>query len=314
MRLRTLLGATALACLAAASAQAQAKLERAGITVGTLGNPFFQPLIKGAEDGLKTGNPDVEVTAVGADYDLNKQASQIDSFIASGVQVIMLNAVDVVAIKPFVEKAKAAGIVVAAMDVSAEGSDLTVMTNNVQAGELACTDLAERLKGKGQVVIINGPPVSSIIDRVKGCKDAFGKYPDIEILSSDQDGKASREGGLAVMQSLLTRFPHIDAVFGANDPTAIGAELAAKQLGRSEMIIAGVDGSPDFVEGLKAPGTLLVSSSSQDPYGMAKEAAEKAVALLLNGTKPDPQVTLLDTTLVTKENAAGHVAWSTAGN
>ena len=55
------------------------------------------------------------VNAASADYDLNKQASQIDSFIAAGVQVIMLNAVDVVAIKPFVEKAKAAGIVVAAI-------------------------------------------------------------------------------------------------------------------------------------------------------------------------------------------------------
>lgn len=310
MKFRTLLGSAMALCLAAASAQAAETLERAGITVGTLGNPFFQPLIKGAEDGLKTGNANVQVTAVGADYDLNKQASQIDSFIASGVQVIMLNAVDVVAIKPFVEKAKAAGIVVAAMDVSAEGSDLTVMTNNVQAGRIACEDLAQRLEGKGDVVIINGPPVSSIIDRVKGCKEAFSKHPDIKILSDDQDGKASREGGLAVMQSLLTRYQHIDAVFGANDPTAIGAELAAKQLGRNEMIIAGVDGSPDFVEGLKAQGSLLVSSASQDPYGMAKKAAEEAVALL-NGTKPDPQVTLLDTTLVTRENAADHVAWST---
>lgn len=313
MILRTLLSSAALLCLATASATAQQKLERAGITVGTLGNPFFVPLVKGAEDGLKTGNPDVEVTVVGADYDLNKQASQIDSFIAAGVQIIMLNAVDVVAVKPFVERARAAGIVVAAMDVSAEGSHLTVMTNNVQAGELACTDLAERLEGSGEVVIINGPPVSSILDRVSGCKEALGKYPDIEILSDDQDGKASREGGLAVMQSLLTRFPKIDAVFGANDPTAIGAELAAKQLGRSEMIIAGVDGSPDFVEALQAEGALLVSSSSQDPYGMAKMAAEQAVALL-SGAQTDPRVTLLDTTLITKENAAGHVAWSQDDN
>jgi ribose transport system substrate-binding protein len=287
---------------------AQQKLERAGITVGTLGNPFFQPLIKGAEDGLKAANPNVEITAVGADYDLNKQASQIDSFIASGVQIIMLNAVDVVAVKPFVEKAKAAGIVVAAMDVSAEGADLTVMTNNVQAGEQACEDLAKRLNGKGDVVIINGPPVSSIIDRVKGCKNSFAKYPDIKILSDDQDGKASREGGLAVMQSLLTRFPKIDAVFGANDPTAIGAELAAKQLNRSEMIISGVDGSPDFIASMKTKGSLLVSSSSQDPYGMAKMAAEKAVDLL-NGKKPDPVVTLLDTKLVTKENVGDAVGW-----
>lgn len=283
-------------------------LTTAGITVGTLGNPFFVPLIKGAEDGLKAKNADVRVTVVGADYDLNKQASQIDSFIASGAQIVMLNAVDAVAVKPFVEKAKAAGAIVAAMDVSAAGSNLTVMTNNVQAGELACTDLAERLKGKGDVVIINGPPVSSIIDRVKGCKQAFEKYPDIKILSDNQDGKASREGGLAVMQALLTRFEKIDAVFGANDPTAIGADIAAKQLNRSEMIISAVDGSPDIVASLKSGTSLIVSSSSQDPYGMAKQAAEKAVDLL-NGKQPDQEITLLDTTLVTKENVDQYVGW-----
>lgn len=291
-----------------ASSFAQDKLTNAGITVGTLGNPFFVPLIKGAEDGLKANNADAAVTVVGADYDLNKQASQIDSFIAGGAQIVMINAVDAVAVKPFIEKAKAAGAVVAAMDVSADGSDLTVMTNNVQAGELACTDLAERLKGKGDVVIINGPPISSIMDRVKGCQQAFAKYPDIKILSDNQDGKASREGGLAVMQALLTRFEKIDAVFGANDPTAIGADLAAKQLNRSEMIIAGVDGSPDIVASLKSGNSLIVSSSSQDPYGMAKKAAELAVDLL-NGKKPDQETTLLDTTLVTKDNVNEYVGW-----
>ncbi|UWU26131.1 ABC transporter substrate-binding protein (plasmid) [Rhizobium sp. CB3060] len=307
MRKLALLAAVAVVSIPMSSF-AQDKLTNAGITVGTLGNPFFVPLIKGAEDGLKAKNPDTAVTVVGADYDLNKQASQIDSFIAGGAQIVMINAVDAVAVKPFVEKAKAAGAIVAAMDVSASGSDLTVMTNNVQAGELACTDLAERLKGKGDVVIINGPPISSIMDRVKGCQQAFAKYPDIKILSDNQDGKASREGGLAVMQALLTRFEKIDAVFGANDPTAIGADLAAKQLNRSEMIIAGVDGSPDIVASLKSGNTLIVSSSSQDPYGMAKKAAELAVDLL-NGKKPDQEVTLLDTTLVTKDNVNDYVGW-----
>jgi ribose transport system substrate-binding protein len=307
MRKLALLAAVAVMALPAASF-AQDKLTTAGITVGTLGNPFFVPLIKGAEDGLKEGNADVKVTVVGADYDLNKQASQIDSFIAGGAQVVMLNAVDAVAVKPFVAKAKAAGAIVAAMDVSAAGSDLTVMTNNVQAGEIACDNLAERLKGKGQVVIINGPPISSIMDRVKGCKQAFAKHPDIKILSDNQDGKASREGGLAVMQALLTRFEHIDAVFGANDPTAIGADLAAKQLNRSEMIIAGVDGSPDIVASLKSSNSRIVASASQDPYGMAKKAAELAVGLL-NGKKPEKEVTLLDTKLVTKDNVNDYVGW-----
>jgi ribose transport system substrate-binding protein len=304
LALITVVAALATPCVALASDT----LDRAGITVGTLGNPFFKPLIQGAVDGLKTGNPKVEVTVLGADYELNKQASQIDSLVAGGSKIILVNAVDAVAVKPFIEKAKAAGVVIAAMDVSAAGADLTVMTNNVQAGEIACEELAKRLNGKGDVAIINGPPISSIMDRVKGCKQAFSKYPGLKILSDDQDGKASREGGMAIMQALLTRFPKIDAVFGANDPTAIGADLAARQLNRQEMIIAGVDGSPDVVSVMKGSNTRIVASSSQDPYGMAKKAAEEAVALL-NGQKPAETTTLLDTKLVTKENVNDYAGW-----
>jgi len=304
LALVAVVAALATPCLA----QTAEKLDRAGITVATLGNPFFKPLIKGAIDGLKEGNPKVEVTVLGADYELNKQASQIDSLVAGGAKILVINAVDAVAVKPFIDKAKAAGVVVAAMDVSAAGADLTVMTNNVQAGQIACEELARRLNGKGDVAIINGPPISSIMDRVKGCKAAFAKYPGIKILSDDQDGKASREGGMAVMQALLTRFPKIDAVFGANDPTAIGADLAAKQLNRQEMIIAGVDGSPDIVTALKNESSRIVASSSQDPYGMAKKAAEEGVALL-SGQKPAEATVLLDTKLVTKENVKDYAGW-----
>jgi ribose transport system substrate-binding protein len=306
-QVKYLLAATAL--LAAMPAFAQDKIpSKVGVTVGTLGNPFFVPLVAGAKDAITKANPKAEVTVLGADYDLNKQATQIDNFIGSGVQLIMLNAVDANAVAPAVAKAKAAGITVGAFDVSAQGADVTVMTNNVQAGEIACQYLAERLGGKGDVAIINGPPVSSIVDRVTGCKNAFARHPNIKILSDNQDGKASREGGFAVMQALLTRFPKIDAVFGANDPTAIGADLAAKQLNRQEMIIAGVDGAPDIVAALKSGTSRIVASSSQDPYGMAAEAAKLALDVM-KGTPPAKSTVLLDTRLVTKDNVANYAGW-----
>lgn len=305
--LKCLAAATVLA-LTASAAMAEGNVERVGITVGTLGNPFFVPLVAGAKDTILKVNPKAELTVVGADYDLNKQASQIDNFIASGVQLIMLNAVDVNAIAPAVAKAKAAGITIGAFDVSAKGADVTVMTNNVQAGDIACEYLAKRLDGKGEVVIINGPPVSSIVDRVEGCKAAFARHPDIKVLSDNLDGKGSREGGFAAMQGLLTRFPKIDAVFGANDPTALGADLAAKQLNRDEMIIAGVDGAPDVVAALKSGTTRIVASSSQDPYGMAAQAAELALGVIA-GKKPDQNVILLDTKLVTADNVADYIGW-----
>ena len=73
-----------------------------------------------------------------------------------------------------------------------------------------------------------------MIDRVKGCKEVFAKNPDIKILCDDQDAKGSREGGMNVMQSHLTRYDDIAAVFTINDPQAIGSDLAAKQINRNE--------------------------------------------------------------------------------
>ena len=58
-------------------------------------------------------------------------------------------------------------------------------------------------------------------------------------------------------------------MFTINDPQAIGSDLAAKQLGRSEFIITSVDGAPD-IEGALKGNTLIQASASQDPYAMAQ--------------------------------------------
>ncbi|GAA4522681.1 ABC transporter substrate-binding protein [Chelativorans composti] len=309
-RMKRLLCGAALASMMAGSAVAK-DLNSIGISVGLLGNPFFVATIKGIEDRAKEINPDVKITSVSADYDLNKQVSQIDSFIAAGVDIIMLNAVDASAIAPAVKKAQDAGIVVAAFDVSAPGADVTVMTNNVKAGEIACQYIVDQLNGQGNVIIINGPQSSSIIDRVKGCKSVFEKHSGINILSDDQNGKASREGGLDVMQSLLTRFDDVDAVFAINDPTAIGAELAARQLNRTEFFITAVDGAPDIEEALKTGTSMIKASASQDPYVMAGMALELGYKVL-QGEKPEQDTVLLDPQLITAENVNEYKGWTAA--
>jgi len=165
--------------LALASGFAQARdIKSIGITVGSLGNPFFVTIAKGAEAKAKALNPDVKVLAVSADYDLNKQFTQIDNFIASGVDMILLNAADARAIEPAVKKAQKAGIVVVGVDVAAAGADAVVQTDNVQAGEIACQYIVDRLGGKGNVIIQNGPQVSAVIDRVNGCKAKLAAAPD----------------------------------------------------------------------------------------------------------------------------------------
>ncbi len=306
-----LLATAAAAALALSAGAASAKeLKSIGISLGSMGNPFFVALAKGAEDQAKKVNPNVKVTTVGFDYDLGKQFTQIDNFIAAGVDMILLNPGDANALEPAIKKAQAAGILVVAVDTAAKGADLTVTTNNVQAGEIACQYIVDKLGGKGDVIIQNGPQVSAVVDRVNGCKSVFAKAPGIKVLSSDQDGKGSREGGLAVMQGHLTRFPKIDAVFTINDPQAIGTDLAAKQLNRSGIIITAVDGAPDIEAALKDPNSPQIqASASQDPYAMAQLAVRLGVDAL-NGKKPAQTVTLMESKLVTRDNVKDYKGWS----
>ena len=297
--------------LALSVGAAEAKdLKKIGVSLGSMGNPFFTALAKGAEFEAKKTNPDVEVQAVGYDYDLGKQFTQIDNFIAAGVDMILLNPGDPKAVGPAIKKAQAAGIIVVAVDTAAEGADATITTNNVQAGEISCQYIVDKLGGKGDVIIENGPQVSAVIDRVTGCKTVFGKNPGIKVLSSDQDAKGSREGGLTIAQGYLTRFAKIDAIFAINDPQAIGTDLAARQQQRSGIIITAVDGAPDIEAALKDPQSPQIqASASQDPFFMARRAVQVGVSIL-NGQKPASPVELLPSKLVTRDNVGEYKGWT----
>ena len=309
--LKTIMLAGAATALALSAAPSFAKeLKSIGVSLGSMGNPFFVALSKGAEFEAKKTNPNVKITAVGFEYDLGKQVTQIDNFIAAGVDLILLNPGDPKAIGPAIKKAQAAGIVVVAVDTAAEGADATVTTNNVQAGEISCQYIVDKLGGKGDVIIENGPQVSAVIDRVVGCKNVFSKNAGIKVLSNDQDGKGSREGGLTVAQGYLTRFPKIDAIFAINDPQAIGTDLAARQQSRSGIIITAVDGAPDIEAALKDPAALQIqASASQDPFFMARRAVQVGVGIL-NGQKPASTVELLPSKLVTRDNVAEYKGWT----
>ncbi|WP_119740523.1 ABC transporter substrate-binding protein [Pseudomonas sp. Larv2_ips] len=307
MNFKRLFPVMALAALISHTVEAR-ELKALGISMGSLGNPYFVTLADGATARAKELNPNVKVTSVSADYDLSKQFSQIDNFISSKVDLILLNAVDPSAMASAIKKARDAGIVVVAVDVDAKGVNATVQTDNVEAGKLACQFLVDKLGAKGNVIIQNGPQVTAVTDRVKGCKAAFAGAPNIKVLSDDQDGKGSREGGLNVMQGYLTRFPKIDGLFAINDPQAIGSDLAAKQLKRSGILITSVDGAPDIENALKTD-TQIQASASQDPWAMAQTAVNVGNDIL-NDKAPAEAVTLLTPKLITRDNVATYSGWS----
>ena len=184
-------------------------------------------------------------------------------------------------------------------------------SDNYQAGALVAQYIVDRLKGKGNVVAIVGDPVSASLDRKNGFDAVMAKNPGMKVLSDNQNGKGRRELSMNLMTDLLTAFPKVDAVWGVNDPTALGAMLAIRQAKRDkEMFVVGVDGSPDAAVAMKEKGSIFNASSAQDPYYMAYHAVEVGWQVM-NGKKPANPTELIPVKLITqKEIAAGYTGWA----
>jgi ribose transport system substrate-binding protein len=298
---------TAIAGLSVSASALQAKeLNSVGIIVGPLGNPFYVALAKGIETEVKKINPNAKITAISNDYDLNKDVTAMDTFVASGADIIFLDAADSEAIAPAVKRAMAAGVTVVGIDAGAKGAPVNLTVDNSDAGRISCQYLADKLGHKGNVVIIDSVPMAAIAQRVQGCKAVFAQYPDIKILSSEERGDGSRDSGLKVMSALLTRFPDVDGVFTINDQMAIGANLAAKQLHRT-IEITGIDGSPEAEEALKSD-TMFIGTAAQSPFNVGAQSV-KAGYELFQGQKPEKALVLIKPALVTRDDVGPYKGW-----
>ena len=289
-----------------ANASSPKKIASIGLMVQDMSNPFFSAMDRGAKRAAKAIG--ATVNTQDAQLDLTNQNTQIDAFIQQGVNLIVISAVDESGIEPAIARAKQAGIIVIAVDTPAKGADAVVMTDAVQAGEKSCDYLFTKLGGQGNVLLVDGTPIQTIIDRIDGCKKVAKKYPGIKIVGQ-QASKNDRASGLMVTTDMLTANPGVKGIFGMNDPSALGAVLAVEQAGKSSnIIVTGVDGSPEGVAELKRKGSPFIGTATQNPGAMV----EKAVAIasdMLNGKQPAEKTILIPSVLVTRDSVGQYPGW-----
>lgn len=284
------------------------EIKSVGLMVQDISNPFFATMqnamqAQAQKDGFTLNVQDGQ-------QDLGQQNNQIDAFIQQKTSLIILNAVDSQGIGSAVQRALAAGIAVVAVDVDAAGAQAVVMTDNIQAGTLACTALADKIGGKGNIIIVDGTPITSVQDRVKGCEQVLSeKYPNIKVVGK-QSGKNDVATGQSITTDLLTANSGLQGIFGINDPTARGAVLALKQANRTGIWVTGVDGSPEAVTEMKKSGSPLWATPAQHPADMVVQAYEIGKDIAANGA-PDAanRVTLMPPTLVTQDTLSSYAGW-----
>jgi len=236
-------------------------------------------------------------------FNVTKQLSDVEDMIVQGIDLLLFNAVDSDAAEPAVVLAKEAGIPVVCLDVDAAGPrDMFIGSDNYGAGVQCGEYTVQRLGGKGRVVIINGTPITSVRDRYQGFRDVIAKYPDIVVVA-EQNGETNLTKSMEVMENVLQSQPAIDAVFGINDPTALGILAAVQAAGREdEMFITGVDGSPDGVQAI-LDGTAMAATSAQSPADIGRLGVEWGLKIL-NGEEV-PDFIPVPVKLITIENAEG---------
>lgn len=245
-----------------------------GMSVSTLNNPFFLQMQDGAEEAAEEAG--VELSITDAQDDPSQQADQIQNFVSTGVDTMVINPVDSDAVGPPVRRANDAGIPVVAADraVNDAESEALVTSDNVEGGRLAAQVLAEEIGEEGRIVVLQGTPgASASRERGQGFSEGIAEYHDIEVVA-EQPADFDRTRGLDVMTNMLQGNSDIDAVFAENDEMALGA-AAALDDGGEEAVVVGFDGTPEGFEAVEE-GTLH-STIAQQPAELGRVAVRNAV-------------------------------------
>jgi ribose transport system substrate-binding protein len=205
------------------------------------------------------------------------QIAQIRNFINQGVDAIIVNPNSPTAFDPIFAQAKAKGILVISTDAEVSSKDAIYVGIDQKGWAMQSAEwLAKTLKGKGNVVAINGVaghPANQM--RVAGYREVFGKYPGIKIINEVNANWDNAQGQQA-MQNLLATYPQINGVW-VQDGMAAGAWRALTDAKRTDIAATG-EIRVDFLKLWKANG--YNSGASVNPPGCMASALNVAVMRL----------------------------------
>ncbi|WP_426077723.1 sugar ABC transporter substrate-binding protein [Janthinobacterium sp. PSPC3-1] len=300
----------ALAILTAAGGAAMAEEPIVGLITKTDTNPFFVKMKEGAQQRAKLKGAKLLTAAGRADGDNAGQVTAIENMVAAGAKAIMITPSDSKAIVPAIKKARAAGVLVIALDSPTEPQDATdalFATDNYKAGTLIGQYAKAAFAGKPAKIamldLFPGHPVG--IARHNGFLAGFGapgisaktvapaKTADV-VCMADSFGDQGK--GQTAMENCLQKNPDINLVYTINEPAAAGAYKALKALGKEKnVMIVSVDGGCAGVRDVKAG--VIAATSQQYPLNMAGLGVEAGVEYAKNGKKAsgyvDTGVTLI---------------------
>ncbi|MCO4315722.1 sugar ABC transporter substrate-binding protein [Phyllobacterium sp. 21LDTY02-6] len=282
-----------------------------GVSMAQFDDNFLTVLRNGMQEYAKTLDG-VTLQVEDAQNDVAKQQSQIQNFIASKVDAIIVNAVDTDATAAMSKIAAEAGIPL--VYVNREPANVNelpekqafVASNEVESGTLQTKEVCRLLKGQGKLVVMMGELSNQAArQRTQDVHDviATDECKGLTIVE-EQTANWQRTQGVDLMTNWLSAGIEFDAVVSNNDEMAIGAIQALKAAGRSmdSVVVAGVDATQDALAAMGA-GDLDVTVF-QNAAGQGQGAVDAALKLS-KGEKVESKV-YVPFELVTPDNLSNY--------
>ena len=262
-------------------------------------NPFFVTIEKTMREMVEAQGD--ELISVDPANDVTLQITQVEDLISQNIDAMFMNPAEAEGILPALDQLKEAKVPIVGFDT--EVADMSYLvsytgSDNYNAGFVCGEDLVKKCPDGGDIIVLDSPTMNSVTDRTNGFLDAI-KGHNFNIVAQ-QDAKGNLEVAMGIAEDLLQAHGDVVAIFGGNDPTALGALAAANAAGIKECKIYGVDGSPDIKAEMASGESLIEGSGAQSPVKIAQSAVNIMYSYL-NGETVDNRYPV-ETFLITSEN------------
>lgn len=287
-----------LLCLATGWAVAQDKPKVIAFAQDTMKNDFRQAQVFEVRDEVAKV-PGWSFVHSDAQGQTSLLIRQIEAFAQQKVDALVVGTNDENAVVPAVRQAYKSGVPVIILDRGIKGSDYTTFINsdNVQIGAIGGQFIAQQLKGRGQVLLLEGIKTADVTQlRTQGFMAEMAKHPDIKVIK--RTGNYLRKDALVEMEKLLAQGVRVDAIFAESDSMLSGARMAMAEhkVDPRTVISVGCDYTSEARDAIRA-GTQ--TGSVLFPLG-GKKAVEVVQKLLAK--QAVPRHVVIPVRLVTREN------------
>ena len=209
----------------------------------TMANDFRKAQVFEVRDEISK-YPELSFVYSDAQGQTSLMIHQIDQFIKQKVDLLIVGTNDETTVVPVITKAYKSGIPVIILDRGIQSTDYSTFINsdNIEIGRIGAAYIAEKLKGKGLVLLFEGIQEADVTQyRSKGFLDEMKKHKGIKIIK--RTGNYLRKDAVIEMEKILKLDIHVDAIFSESDSMLSGVRLVLlrNKIDPASIIMVGVD-------------------------------------------------------------------------